>query len=163
MRHTATKLTLACACACAITACGSSKAPTHRNAAYSRQFTAARCMRAHGVPNFPDPDKYGGNPVSGSPNTPGITIAGVTFGGPAFVRAEKLCNPLGLAGPRPAISEHQKEQLIGFAECMRHHGLTQWADPTFPPTGGVMSGSDPYSRSDPKVVAAAVTCNKAGG
>jgi hypothetical protein len=163
MRNAALKVTVACVCAVALAACGSSTSPKHKSAAYSRQFEAARCMRAHGVPNFPDPDKYGGNPISGSPNTPGITIAGVTFGGPAFVRAEKLCNPLGLANGRPPISEHQKEQSIAFAECMRHHGLTQWADPTFPPSGGIMSGGESYSRSDPKVVAAAVACNKTAG
>jgi hypothetical protein len=163
MQKTVIHLTLACAAAVALAACGSSKAPTRKNAAYSRQFAAARCMRAHGVPNFPDPDADGGNPVSGSPSTPGITIAGITFLGPAFVHAEKICNPLGLAGPRPAISEHQKEQMIAFAECMRHHGLTQWGDPTFPPSGGVMPGGQSYSRTDPKVVAAAVACNKAAG
>ena len=60
---------------------------------------------------------------------------------------------------RPAISEQQKETLIAFAQCMRRHGLKQWADPTFPPGGGIMQGGGPYNRSDPKVESAAATCN----
>ena len=48
-------------------------------------------------------------------------------------------------------AKHQKQQLIAFAECMRRHGLKQWADPTFPPSGGIMQGGGPYNRDDPKV------------
>ena len=31
---------------------------------------------------------------------------------------------------------------------MRRHGLKQWADPTFPRSGGIMQGGGPYNRSD---------------
>jgi hypothetical protein len=162
MRRSTVVLLLAVTCATALAACGSSSPAGHKHSSgYRKQFAAARCMRAHGVPNFPDPGADGGNPVAASPGSPTITIAGVPLSGPAFEKAEKLCDPLGLGSSRPAISEQQKEQLIAFAECMRHHGLTQWADPTFPPGGGISQGGQSnYNRDDPKVLAATTICNK---
>ena len=156
-------LVSALVCATTIAACGGSKPAPHRSTGFSKQYAAARCMRTHGIQNFPDPRADGGNTVSQTPGSSTITIAGIAFSGPAFESAEKLCDPLGLGSPRPAINEHQKQQLIAFAECMRHHGLTQWADPTFPPSGGIQQGGGPYNRDDPKVEAATKACNKANG
>jgi hypothetical protein len=153
-------LVCALACATGLAACGSSKPVAAKTSGASKQYAAARCMRAHGIQNFPDPDSYGGNPVSSTPGSGTITIAGIPFSGPAFDAAEKLCDPLGLGSSRPTISEAQKQQLIAFAECMRRHGLKQWADPTFPPSGGIMQGGGPYNRDDPKVLAASQACNK---
>ena len=161
MKHRYGAFPPALACAIAVAACGSSKPLARRSAGLSKQYAAARCMRDHGVPDFPDPDSFGGNSVSQGIGSSTITIAGTSFGGPAFQSALKLCNPLGLGSPRPPITEAQKQKLIAFAECMRHHGLTQWADPTFPPSGGIAPGGGPYSRTDPKVEAAARACNEA--
>jgi hypothetical protein len=162
MRRAAITVALSFACATAVAACGGSKPAAHRLTGSSRQYAAARCMRAHGVQSFPDPDSYGGSTVSMTPGSDVITIAGISFSGPAFRTAEKLCNPLGLAGPRPAISERQKQQLVAFAECMRRHGLKQWADPIFPAAGGIEQvGESAYSRDDPKVLTASADCNRA--
>lgn len=147
------------ACAAAVAACGGSKPTPHKATGSSKQYAAARCMRSHGVPDFPDPDSFGGNSVTQTPGSATITIAGIAFSGPAFQAAEKRCNPLGLASGPPPISEHQKLTLIAFAECMRHHGLKQWADPKFPPSGGIEQGGGPYNRDDPKVQSAAKICN----
>ncbi len=155
-------LILAAGCAAVLAACGSSKpeASKKHTDGYRQQYAAARCMRNHGVSNFPDPQAGGGFSVGQTPGNAAITVDGITFSGPAFTRADKVCNPLGLSGGRPPISEQQKETFIDFAECMRRHGLKRWADPTFPPGGGIMQGGGPYSRSDPKVELAAATCNK---
>jgi hypothetical protein len=161
MRRVLTTLVLAATCAVALPACGGSKPAAPKLKGAAKQYAAARCMRAHGVSDFPDPDGYGGNTVSMTPGSGVITIAGISFSGPAFTKAEKLCNPLGLNSPRPPISEQQKQQLIAFAECMRRHGLTNYADPTFPPSGGIeQRGEGAYNRDDPKVQAAAQACNK---
>jgi hypothetical protein len=147
-------------CATALAACGA-KPAAKRSTGASKQFAAARCMRAHGVQNFPDPSHYGSNSVTITPGSGVITIAGIGFSGPAFKNAERICNPLGLGSPRPPITEHQKRQLIAFARCMRRHGLTNWADPTFPPGGGIdQRGESAYNRDDPKVIAASTACNK---
>jgi hypothetical protein len=160
MKRPILSFAMAVACATVVAACGGSKPAAHKTAGFSKQYAAARCMRAHGIQNFPDPRSDGGNTVSSSPGSSTITIAGIPFSGPTFEKAEKLCDPLGLGTGRPPISEATKRKLIGFAECMRHHGLTQWADPTFPPGGGIQQGEAPYSRADPKVQAAAAACNR---
>jgi hypothetical protein len=160
MRRSATVLTLAVGAAVALAACGSTKPVSHRTAGFNKQYAAARCMRNHGLTDFPDPRSDGGNTVSQSPGSSTITVAGIAFSGPAFDHAEKLCDPLGLAAGRPRISEQQKRKLIAFAECMRRHGLRQWADPQFPPGGGIMQGGGPYNRDDPKVESAATACNE---
>ncbi len=50
----------------------------------------ARCMRSHGVPNFPDPE-FGTGPGGGF----GIRLGGtgVDFNSPAFQAAQKICHP----------------------------------------------------------------------
>ena len=161
LKRSAFVFVLAATCAVVLAACGSSKPALHKHSVgFTAQYAAARCMRAHGVSNFPDPESDGGNSVSASVGSSTITIAGIAFSGPAFERGEKLCNPLGLGTGPPPISEATKQKLIAFAECMRRHGLNQWADPTFPPGGGIMQGGGPYNRSDPKVQSAAAACNK---
>ncbi len=81
-----------------------SKPAARKTSGASKQYAAARCMRAHGIQNFPDPDSFGGNSVSQMPGSSTITIAGIPFSGPAFEAAEKLCDPLGLGIRPPARS-----------------------------------------------------------
>jgi len=97
--------------------------------------------------------------------TPGSstpTIDGIHFNGPAFEAAATICRPLGQPQPGGlAVSPGQQHALLAFAECMRHHGLPQWADPTFPPGGGVMGGGGPYNQNDPALIHATKICNSA--
>lgn len=163
-RHTlAAAITLAVACTAALAACGSSNRTTAGAAGPSHAaLAAARCMRAHGVPRFPDPGPHGGMTVNLSPGDSTVTIDGSPFSGPAFQAAEKLCRPLGDGGPaNPAVSDEQRRTMIAFARCMRRHGFPQWADPVFPPGGGIMGGGGPSTRNVPGVKRAAAICNKA--
>jgi hypothetical protein len=95
-------------------------------------------------------------------NISGSTVAidGIQFSGPKFHAAEKVCQPLGStsAGNQP-VSEQQRLALLTFARCMRHHGFRLWADPTFPPGGGIFGGGGPYPKHSPAVIAAAKACN----
>ena len=59
------------------------------------------------------------------------------------------------------MSVGQKRALLEFAGCMRHHGLPRWADPSFPPGGGVLGGGGPYNTSSPAVKRATKICNGA--
>jgi hypothetical protein len=61
--------------------------------AQQQQMTAkllsfARCMRSHGVPDFPDPDSYGQIPTG--PNGP----QGVATASPQYQSAYQSCKPL---------------------------------------------------------------------
>jgi hypothetical protein len=53
-----------------------------------RLLAVSRCMRAHGVPNFPDP-----NPVTGELSTP----AGIDRSSPQVLAALRACSSLGRA------------------------------------------------------------------
>jgi hypothetical protein len=51
-------------------------------------LAVSRCMRAHGVPSFPDP-----NPVTGDMTTPG----GISRSSPTVLAALRACSSLGRA------------------------------------------------------------------
>jgi hypothetical protein len=161
MRTIALLIVLVVTAGIALAACGSSS-PTSTSARANPMLKAARCMRAHGVPRYPDPGHRGGMTVVFTPGSSTPTIDGISFSGPAFLAAEKICKPFG--EPRsgsPAVSAEQKRTLLGFASCMRHHGLSQWADPSFPPGGGIMGGGGPYDRNSPALKHATEICNGA--
>ena len=117
---------LAVACSIAVAACGSSAKPS---ISASNRETAgiklADCMRAHGVPSFPDP-------------TPGelvgqqIAGAGVNLQSPAFQSAMSACKNLALAAKTASAPspEAVKVELVHLAQCMRAHGLKTFPDPT---------------------------------
>lgn len=143
----------------ALVACGASTTRSTSSRA-NPAVAVAHCMRAHGVPNFPDPGPHGGMTVLFSPGSSTPSIDGIHFSGPAFTAAARICKPFGQPQPgTPAISAAQKRAALGFAGCMRHHGFPQWADPTFPPGGGIMGGGVPNGKNSPAIEHAAKTCN----
>jgi hypothetical protein len=86
----------------------------------------ARCMRANGVPNFPDP-RAGSGAAFPIP-------AGTSPAAPAFHAAQAKCQTLlpddGLpgAGSTPP-SAQTLAKLLRIARCMRGHGISQFPDP----------------------------------
>jgi hypothetical protein len=143
-------------------ACGSANPPpSSATGSTNVALVAARCMRAHGVPNFPDPGRKGGMTVLFSPGSATPTIGGVTFSGPAFQAAAKICKPLGNPGPGPPpIGEQQRRALLAFANCMRRHGIA-YADPSFPAGGGVFGGgTSGQDRNSPATKQAVAACNR---
>jgi hypothetical protein len=163
----ASTLTLLAAAASALVlaACGGSNSKPPHAGQQNKQLALAQCMRARGINNFPDPTSGPGGEglsIMATPGSQALTVNGVTFSGPAFTNAEKACKLFGGAAGPPPISEKQKEQLVNFARCMRTHGVRDYADPTFPPGGGVMGGgpSNPSRRNAPQVRRAAKSCNR---
>jgi hypothetical protein len=83
----------------------------------------ARCMRAHGVGDFPDPDSSGNFDLSrGGDLNPT---------NPTYQAAVQACRSLGTAGKssEPSLSPQQIAATVKFAECMRNHGITNYPDP----------------------------------
>lgn len=162
-RRLTVALTLATAIAIAAAGCGSSN-PTAATTTGSNSpgLAAAQCMRAHGVPNFPDPGPSGGMTVLMSPGSSTVTIDGIPLSGPAFQAAETICKPLGNTGPgRPAVTEQQKHALLAFARCMRQNGIP-YADPQFPAGGGIFGGgSSGQDQNSPGFKHAVTICNAA--
>lgn len=113
----------------------------------------AQCMRAHGVPNFPDP-------VNGQLQLK-VTrgSGGVRPNSPQFKSAQQACQSLApgkLSGG--ASSARQEAKALKFSACMRSHGVPKFPDPT---GGGIKitsrQGVDPDS---PQFKSAVQTCRK---
>jgi hypothetical protein len=87
----------------------------------------AKCMRAHGVKNFPDPDKGGGFEFNKNAVDPSS---------PAFEATQAKCRKLVPGGgpPAPGTRTHPSSQemahMLGVARCMRSHGISGFPDPT---------------------------------
>lgn len=117
-----------------LAACGSgSVSPAGPTSTNDEAFATATCMRAHGVPNFPDPTAGSGGEgfsVAARPGSSSLTVDGIAFSGPAFEAADKACQ-LGNAGSKPPITESMKEGMVAKAHCIRADGVPGFPDPTF--------------------------------
>jgi hypothetical protein len=110
----------------ALTACGGSgKGGGSGGTAVASGIRFADCMRAHGVPNFPDPSSGGGIQIPD----------GVNPQSPAFQAAQSSCSKLMPGGGplRGHSSESRKLALLHLAQCMRRHGITSFPDPVASP------------------------------
>jgi hypothetical protein len=84
----------------------------------------AQCMRANGVPSFPDP-------VNGQLQlqvTPGGPLDPSS---PQWKAAQKACKSLEPPGLQPGSgqSNQQQSQALKFAACMRQNGVADFPDP----------------------------------
>ena len=107
----------------------------------------SECMRANGVPNFPDPN--GAGVIQGS---------GIDPNSAAFQKATQVCgkNLHGGRAPSPAQIARAEAAALSYSKCMRAHGVTDFPDPQFGSggrvsiringkAGGSGSGLDPNS------------------
>jgi hypothetical protein len=108
----------------------------------------SHCMRAHGVPGFPDPAGSGGVPKV-TPQQAGVSNA-------RFQAAQRAC--ARLLQPAQAQLPQITTGLLNFARCMRAHGIPNWPDPTTDRSGQPVfdiPGIDPDS---PRVSNTADAC-----
>ena len=78
----------------------------------------AECVRAHGVPHFPDPD------TSGSFNF------GVDVSAEVFTNAVNACKALQPPGSLSSKrSPRQQSAALRFAQCVRANGVPDFPDP----------------------------------
>jgi len=110
------------------TAAGTGTGVTGPSLAQATQFSS--CMRAHGVPGFPDP-------VAGPNGGYGFRVNGNTLGASKsqMQAAQTACNHLlPNNGVAPKLTAAQQQGFLNWAACIRAHGLPNFADPDF--TGG---------------------------
>jgi hypothetical protein len=114
----------AAACGGSSTSSGSST-PVRSSGASSTyvsdKLSLARCLRAHGVPNYPDPNAAGQEP-------PGAKQLITTPQGQAAVGA---CTDASnrVHGDVAAQTQAVLAGYVRFAQCMRSHGLPGFPDP----------------------------------
>lgn len=113
-----------------VTACSRPGAQTptqnRQQQAEARALAYSKCMRAHGVPNYPDPTTSGGGVgIQLSPNS------GVDTQSPQFKAAQNDCKKLA-PGPgtlTPQQLAQVKADELKTAQCMRSHGYPDFPDP----------------------------------
>lgn len=129
-------------CAVAIAACGSSVSTNSASSAgagakrkYAGALAFAKCMRSHGVSNFPDPKVSGKSIEILGPGS------GINPQSPAFQSAQAACKHLLPGGPGSGPPSPQAHaQLLQLSECMRQHGISSFPDP--------QAGSPPSNPAD---------------
>ena len=102
------------------------KSSTSSSAAAAQQngmLAFSRCMRSHGVPNFPDPNSSGALPKS--------QVDQLAASSPQFPPAHRTCEHLLPNGGQPTQAQVQQawNDMRNFAHCMRSHGVPNWPDP----------------------------------
>ena len=90
----------------------------------------SKCMRAHGVHNFPDPNASGTLTFGSS--------SGIDPNSPTFRSAQAACakNLPNGGNPSPQQLAKFKKAALAFSACMRAHGVKDFPDPDFT-AGGI--------------------------
>jgi hypothetical protein len=147
-----------------IAGCGSNNPTTTAsangsNSGASAAYAFSRCMRAHGLPNFPDPK------VSVSPGHTSVAIAvnPSETASPKFKSAQQACQGILPAPMTPAQQQAhdqaKKRYLLAFALCLRTNGIRGFPDPDA--TGKLtlqMVAAAGVDIHTPKFLAAAKAC-----
>jgi hypothetical protein len=146
---------LAAACSGSPSSTGSSGSPNAGGSANSQALAYSRCVRSHGVPDFPDPDSNGQIPKEAVIRA----LSGVSDSrAQAATNACANLNPAGQGSP--TLTAQEQQDYLKAAACMRSHGITNFPDPTFP--GGRVNVSIPSSidTRSRQFTQAAQTCTK---
>jgi hypothetical protein len=115
----------------------------------------SQCMRAHGVPNFPDPSP---NSPPGKPfGAATLAQAGVDPNTPQFQAASTACARLQPPGPSPAQRQQLLSLMMRFAACMRAHGVPGFPDPSTA-NGGVSISLTQSAANSPQLQPAEQDC-----
>ena len=128
-------------------ACSSSAGPgtgagASGGSARQSELAFSRCMRAHGITGFPDPNSQGGLDLNGGPGS------GLDPKSPQFKAAWRACRPLMPARPlSPAQQAEARAQDLKYSRCMRAHGISDFPDPSS--QGGIALQPKPGSDLDP--------------
>jgi hypothetical protein len=94
----------------------------------------ARCMRAHGVPKYPDPG--GSNELASG--LPKVSLQQLGVSDSQYQAAQNDCAHLLPNGGRMTQTQSQKDlnAMLRFARCMRSRGIPNWPDPTYDSAAG---------------------------
>jgi hypothetical protein len=126
-----------------ISAAPSSGSPSTGTSASGDAVAYSRCMRSHGVPNFPDPGSDGRIPKSAAEQ---LGVGDTQYqaalqacqsqypaGNGSFDEASRGCYLAGVCPP--ALVQQMLTIGRAFATCMRSHGFAKFPDPTLDSQG----------------------------
>ena len=117
------------AAAVALAACGGggSAATAMGSSTFDKALAFSKCMRSHGVPDYPDPNSNG---VFVQPNG----SSSLSESQSVIRAADQACQHLMPSGGGPdSLTQGQKQQMqrqsLKFVRCMRTHGVPGMQDP----------------------------------
>lgn len=141
---------LAAACSSGSSASAGSTSSAAASSAVQQELAYARCMRSHGVANFPDP-----NPAGGFDGTTQLQS------NPNYASADSTCKSLLPNGGSGKASQNES-QLLQIARCMRSHGVPNYPDPNPNPTVNprVQLAQAGIDVNSPQFQAASRTCEQ---
>jgi len=145
------KATLVAALVLLVAACGgrpSSTSAVVTQTANSQAVAFSRCMRAHGIPDFPDPTSRGG--------VPKVTPQEVGVSDSRFRAAQAACG--SLRQPAQAQKPQIMTGMLSFARCMRSHGIPNWPDPSTDRNGQPVFDISGINPDSPRVSNTADAC-----
>jgi hypothetical protein len=151
----------AAAVAVLATACGggsspsSTAAPLTLSALTDQALAYAKCMRAHGIPDFPDPS------VQDNAHSKGVGFnlgSDIDTHSAQFTSAAKLCQKqTGFGHISTAQLQAGMAAMPKFAECMRSHGIANFPDP-FENSHQIGFSTNGIDMNSSRVKAAQATC-----
>lgn len=145
------------------TACSSSAAATASpdpsgSFSYAQEVALAQCMRAHGLPTFPNPSASGGF------SSTVLTTFDTSTGQAAYGACRHLLTGApSISQLQQVLQTEQQRQakalpsLVKFAQCMRSHGVPDFSLPgqgSAAPAGKSLG----YNPNSPQFQAAVRTC-----
>jgi hypothetical protein len=119
---------------------GSAASASPGSSGHGSALAYARCMRSHGITNFPDPDSNGNLSLDAGPGT------GIYPSSPQHKAADRACKPLMPPGDPGQLAQN-RPAMLRYARCMRAHGVSDFPDPS--PGGGIQIQQQPGSDLDP--------------
>jgi hypothetical protein len=134
-------------------ACGGSAAAagprTFRGGSYEQALAYTKCMRARGVPDFPDPSPQG----NFSTSQVQLIAQSVLQARQANLACRGLLANGGFQGSATELQQQEERLMtlnLRYAVCMRAHGFPDFPDPEKGPGGyGVLFPVSPGTGFDP--------------
>jgi hypothetical protein len=117
----------------ALAACSSSSSATGTSSsgvssAYTKALAYAQCIRAHGVPNYPDPNSKGQFYIANGASDPTANVS-TTVLNAADTACQKLLPATMVKPPNGQGSTSDQTAQLKWAACMRSHGEPNFPDP----------------------------------
>ena len=121
---------------------------------------AGECMRAHGLPNFPDPAVATDGPAAGQAILDKSVLKSYSDGvvNQAITACRSALDQAGLVSGQGSstISQQELQARLALARCIRAHGVPNFPDPN--PTTGDVSPPPGLSKTSPSILAAIQAC-----
>jgi len=92
---------------------------------HEQALAYSKCMRSHGITDFPDPDEHGGLALSA--NGPDSDLLPTNL---QYQAADEACKHLLPNGGQPApVDPELRAKTLAYSKCMRAHGIAGFPDP----------------------------------